>query len=203
MLLPRTCAALLLLLSACATTEANRRTAVAPDRRVTNLRRAATLPWVDEGRCVVREASNEWRVLAERCYHALDLGRIRFRDVTGKCRVAQAGPAVMALEVGVCVLAGPEIAGAIIIVGSALVVAYAIHEALEAYERSSAPERGRPEVRAPSGGEQPSANRRPATGPEGSPSGRDVFPPKPPDVSDPPDRDECIPRRVNPKGGDK
>ena len=79
MLLPRTCAALLLLLSACATTEAIPRKAVAPERRVTNLRRAATLPWVDDGRCVVREASNEWRVLAERCYHALDLDRVQFR----------------------------------------------------------------------------------------------------------------------------
>src|SRR4051794_19940068 len=184
MLLPRTCAALLLLLSACATTEANRRTAVAPDRRGTQLRRAATLPWVDEGRCVVREASNEWRVLAERCYHALDLGRVRFRDVTGKCRVAQAGPAVMALEVGVCVLAGPEIAGAIIIIGSAAVVAYAIHEALEAYERGSAPERVKPDVRAPAGGNQPSASRRPE--PEPKPEGGGDVPPEPPDTWDPP-----------------
>src|SRR5205814_2095565 len=123
------------------------------------------------------------------------------RDVAGKCHVTQAAEAVM--TVGVCILAGPEIAGAVIIVGSALVVAYAIHEALEAYERSSAPERGKPEVRAPSGGNQPSANRTPTTEPEGSPSGRDVLPPKPPDVSDPPDRDECIPRPVVPPlGGD-
>ncbi|HYV44653.1 MAG TPA: hypothetical protein VFA20_07305, partial [Myxococcaceae bacterium] len=77
MLFPRTCAALLLLLSACATPEANRRQAVAPDRRVSNLQRAATLPWVDDGRCAVREASGEWAVLVERCFHALDLGRIR------------------------------------------------------------------------------------------------------------------------------
>src|SRR3954469_19221638 len=176
-MLPRTCAALLLLLSACATTATNPRKAVPPDRRVSNLWRAAPLPWVEDGRCAVREASGEWAVLVERCFHALDLGRIRFRDVAGKCHVAQAAEAVM--TVGVCILAGPEIAGAIIIVGSALVVAYAIHEALEAYERSSAPGRGKPEVRAPSGGNQPSANRAPATGPEGSPSGRDVFPPKP------------------------
>src|SRR5512144_1700226 len=135
MLLPRTCAALLLLLSACATMAANPGEAVAPDRRVPNLRRAATLPWVDDGRCAVREASGEWSLLVERCFHALDLGRIRFRDVTGKCHVAQAGEATMVLEVGLCVLAGPEIAGAVIIIGSAVVVAYAIHEALEAYER--------------------------------------------------------------------
>src|SRR3954464_11613660 len=148
-MLPRTCVALLLLLSACATTEANRQ-AVAPDRRVSNLQRAATLPWVDDGQCAVREASGEWAVLVERCFHSLDLGKIRFRDVTGKCRVAQAGEATMVLEMGLCILAGPEIAGAVIIVASAAAVAYAIHEALEAYERSSAPERGKPEVRAPS-----------------------------------------------------
>ena len=199
MLLPRTCTALLLLLSACATTEANRRTAVAPDRRVTNLRRAATLPWVDDGRCVVREASNEWRVLAERCYHALDLDRVRFRDVTGKCPVAVV-PAI-AVGVGVCLLAALELAvTAVVVVGSALVVATAIHEALEASERSSAPERVKPDVRAPSGGNQPSANRRPVPEPEG---GGDVFPPLPPDVSDPPDRDKCIPRPVPPSGGDE
>src|SRR3954470_18097699 len=123
-MLPRTCAALLLLLSACATTATNPRKAVPPDRRVSNLRRAATLPWVDDGRCAVREASGEWAGLVERCFQSLDLGRIRFRDVTGKCHVAQAGAAVMALEVGVCILAGPEIAGAIILIGSAVVVAY-------------------------------------------------------------------------------
>jgi hypothetical protein len=114
MLLPRTCAALLLLLSACATTEAIPRRAVAPDRRVANLRRAATLPWVDDGRCVVREASNEWRVLAERCYHALDLDRVRFRDVTGVCPVAVA-PAVIAVGVGVCLLAAVELEPLIVI----------------------------------------------------------------------------------------
>jgi len=200
MLLPRTCAALLLL-SACATTESNRK-AVAPDGRIANLRRAATLPWVDDGQCAVREASGEWTVLVERCFHALDLGRIRFRDVTGKCHVAQAGAAAMALEVGVCILAGPEIAGAIIIIGSAVVVAYAIHEALEAYERSSAPERVKPEVRTPPSSEnQPSANRRPMPEPEGV---GDVFPPLPPDSPDPPDRDECIPRpALSHLGGDE
>src|SRR4051794_29936779 len=201
-MLPRTCAALLLLLSACATMGANPGKAVTPDRRISNLQRAATLPWVDDGRCAVREASGEWAVLVERCFHALDRGRIRFRDVTGKCHVAQAGEATMVLEMGLCILAGPEIAGAVIIIGSAAVVAYAIHEALEAYERSSAPERVKPEVRAPpSSGNQPSANREPVPEPEG---GGDVFPPKPPDVSDPPDRDACIPRpALSHLGGDE
>ena len=201
MLRPRTCAALLLLLSACATPEANRRQAVALDRRIANLQRAATLPWVDDGRCAVREASSEWAVLVERCFHALDRGRIRFRDVTGKCHVAQAGEATMVLEMGLCILAGPEIAGAVIIIGSVVVVGYAIHEALEAYERRSGPERVKPEVRAPpSSGNQPSANQKPAPEPEG---GGDVVPPRPPDVSDPPDRDACIPRpALSHLGGD-
>jgi hypothetical protein len=199
-MLPRTCVALLLL-SACATTEPGRRRAVAPDRRLANLRRAATLPWVDDGRCAVREASGEWGVLVERCFHALDLERIRFRDVAGRCHLAQVGEVAM---VGACILAGPEIAGAVIIVGSALVVAYAIHEALEAYERGTAPERVQPVVRAPSGGNQPWANRRPVPEPEGSQSGKDVFPPKPPDTSDPPDRDQCIPRpALSHLGGDE
>jgi hypothetical protein len=34
------------------------------------------------GIVVVREASNEWPVLAERCFHALDHDQIKFRDVT-------------------------------------------------------------------------------------------------------------------------
>jgi hypothetical protein len=173
--------------------------AVAPDRRIANLQRAAALPWVDGGRCVVREASNEWHVLAERCYHTLDLDRVQFRDVTGKCAVAVA-PAI-AVGVGVCLLAAVEFAaGVVIFVGSAWVVATAINEELAAYERSSASERGRPESRAPSSGNQPSANRRPVPEPEG---GGDVFPPKPPDVSDPPDREACIPRpALSHLGGD-
>jgi len=202
MLLPRTCAALLLLPLACATTEANRRKAVAPDRRVTNLRRAAALPWVDDGQCAVREASNEWRVLAERCYHALDLDRVQFRDVTGECPVAVVP--VIAVGVGVCLLGALELATeAVVVVGGALVGAYAINDALEASERSSAPERVKPDVQAPSGGNQPSANRRPVPVPEPE-GGGDVFPPRPPDIWDPPpDRDECIPRPVVPPlGGD-
>jgi hypothetical protein len=151
---------------------------------------------------VVREASNEWRVLAERCYHALDLDRVRFRDVTGVCPLAVA-PAVIAVGVGVCLLAAVELAAeTVVVVGSAWVMATAINEALEAYERGSAPERGRPDVRAPSGGNQPSANREPVPVPEPE-GGGDVFPPLPPDVSDPPDRDKCIPRPVPPSGGDE
>jgi hypothetical protein len=52
-----------------------------PGPRYANLQRAAQYPWTDDGHCVVREASNEWPTLAERCFHALDRDRVRFRDV--------------------------------------------------------------------------------------------------------------------------
>jgi len=62
---------------------------------VANLRRAATLPWTDGGRCVVQEASQPWPVLAERCYQVLDHERVRFNDRTGRCAVASAGAAAV------------------------------------------------------------------------------------------------------------
>jgi hypothetical protein len=65
----------------------------APTPRLANLQRAALYPWTDDGHCVVREASNEWPILAERCFHALDRDRMRFRDVSKKCAVAQADAA--------------------------------------------------------------------------------------------------------------
>jgi hypothetical protein len=71
-----------------------------------NLRRAATLPWTDGGRCVVQESSEPWPVLAERCYQVLDHERVRFKDRTGRCAIASADAA--ALGVGLCVLAAPE-----------------------------------------------------------------------------------------------
>ncbi|ATB35724.1 hypothetical protein CYFUS_001138 [Cystobacter fuscus] len=67
--------------------------------RYANLQRAATLPWTDGGRCAVREASEPWPVLAERCYQALDHDRIEFHDLTGKCSVASAGAAAVGLGV--------------------------------------------------------------------------------------------------------
>jgi hypothetical protein len=68
----RTCSALLLLflLSACATTEPSLGELEDPNPRFANLQRAAQYPWTDDGHCVVREASNEWPILAERCFHA-------------------------------------------------------------------------------------------------------------------------------------
>jgi hypothetical protein len=114
----RICVALPLLLSACATTEPNQRGPAAPDPelKIANLQRAAALPWTDEGQCVVREASNRWPVLAERCFHVLDHDRVRFQDLTGRCAVA-AAPAI-AVGVGICLLAAVEIfAEAVIVTG--------------------------------------------------------------------------------------
>jgi len=133
---------LLLLLSACATTGPSHAEPPASNPRLANLQRAAQYPWTDNGHCVVREASNPWPVLAERCYPALDHDRVEFRDVTGRCAVASAGAAAMGL--GLCVLVAPElIVGAIIVTG-VVVVAVAIEEALQAHERSASRERGRP-----------------------------------------------------------
>jgi len=131
-MLLRTSVALLLLLSACATIEPSPKEPAARNPRVANLQRAATLPWKDGGRCVVREASQPWPVLAERCFYALDHDRVRFNDRAGRCAVASAGTA--ALGIGLCVLAAPEIVvGAVIVVG-VVVVGVAIKESLDAYE---------------------------------------------------------------------
>jgi len=77
------CIALLLCVSACATSASSPREPAARDSRLANLQRAATLPWTDGGRCAVREASEPWPVLAERCYQAFDHDRIEFHDPTG------------------------------------------------------------------------------------------------------------------------
>ena len=99
----RACIALLLYVSACATSASGPQEPVDPEPRLANLQRAATLPWTDGGRCAVQEASAPWPELAERCFHALDHDRVEFHDLTGRCAVASAGAA--ALGVGVCVLA--------------------------------------------------------------------------------------------------
>lgn len=71
-MLLRACIALLLFLAACATSAPSPKELTARNQRLANLQRAATLPWADGGRCAVREASQPWPVLAERCFHALD-----------------------------------------------------------------------------------------------------------------------------------
>jgi len=187
--------ALLLLLAACATTEPNLGASEAPNLRIANLQRAAQYPWTDDGHCVVREASSKWPVLAERCYHALDHDRIKFRDVTGRCAVASAG--AMAVGVGLCVFVAPEIIVGAIIVTGAVVLAAAIEEEWDAYERSTSRERGKPKSHIqPSTDQEPIENRKPR--PEGSPLGPDWLPPA---SSDPAERPECRPIPVPHRGG--
>ncbi|MFB1483388.1 DUF6310 domain-containing protein [Corallococcus sp. RDP092CA] len=194
----RTCVALLLLVvTACATTEAP----VSQSHRRSNLQRAATLPWRDEGRCVVREASRPWSEVVEQCFPALDTRRVRFRDVAHRCPVATADAASLEMVVGVCLLTQPELAvGAVVVIG-AVVVAIAIKEELEAYElRHAYPDEDAPRTR---------PLRRPLMAehspePEGSSSGRDWFPPPgPPSAMEPRERrPECRPQPVPHLGGD-
>ena len=198
-MLHRRCSALLLvLLSACATMDPSlgERESLKPNRRVANLQRAAQYPWTDDGYCVVREASNEWPVLAERCFHALDRDRVKFRDVTGRCAVASAGAAAATLGgVGLCLFASPAVVtGAVIVIG-AVVVAVVIKEGLDAYERSASREGAKPKAQTQPA-KEPLAS--PAPKPKGSPTG-DIFPPIP---SDPTERPECRPIPVRHSGGD-
>jgi len=170
----RACAALLLFLSACATSAPSPRERASRNPRFANLQRAATLPWIDGGRCAVREASQPWPVLAERCFAALDDDRVRFNDRTGRCAIASAGAA--ALGIGLCVLAAPEIVVGTVIVLGVVVVGVVIKEALDAYElRGSSTEEVEPAPQTKSAPQEPSTNRKPK--PE--PSGQDGFPPVP------------------------
>ena len=191
----RACAALLLFLSACATAAPSPPGPATRNPRVANLQRAATLPWADGGRCVVREASNEWAVLVERCNHALDYDRIEFRDVTGRCSVASAGAA--ALGLGVCILIAPEIVIGAVIVAGAVVVAVAIKEELDAYRRASR-ERARPETQTRPSNEQERLTHRK---PNPEPSGQDLFPPVPTEPLERDRRPECRPVPVPQRGG--
>ncbi|MBN1209136.1 MAG: hypothetical protein JXB05_30040, partial [Myxococcaceae bacterium] len=118
----RTCSVLVLLFSGCATMEPSLEEMEDPSPKFANLQRAAQYPWTDDGHCVVREASNEWPILAERCFHALDYDRVKFRDVTGRCAVASAGAAAATMGVGLCVFASPAVvAGAVIVIGTVVV----------------------------------------------------------------------------------
>jgi len=193
----RACIALLLFLSACATSAPSPRKPVAQNPRLVNLQRAAELPWRDGGRCVVREVSQPWPALVERCFQALDHDRIRFNDPTGRCAVASAGTA--ALGIGICVLAAPEIAiGAVIVVG-VVVVGVAIKEAMDAYElKGSSPEEVEPVPQTKPAPQEPSANRKPKS----KPSGQDWFPPVPTEPLNRERHPECTPRPVPHLGGD-
>ena len=193
----RACAALLLFLSACATAAPSPKEPAARNPRIANLQRAAELPWRDGGRCAVREASQTWPVLAERCFHALDHDRVRFNDRTGRCALASTGAA--ALGIGLCVLAAPEIVvGAVIVVG-VVVVGVAIKEALDAYElRGSSTEEVEPAPQTKPAPQDPSAKRQPK--PE--PSGQDWSPPVPTEPLERERRPECRPVPVPHAGED-
>ncbi|RKH18366.1 hypothetical protein D7X74_09890 [Corallococcus sp. CA047B] len=193
----RACIALLFCLSACATSAPSPRARVKQNPRIANLQRAATLPWRDGGRCVVQESSQPWPVLVERCFHALDQGRVRFHDTTGRCSVASVDAA--ALGLGFCVLAAPEIAvGAVIVVG-VVVVGVVIKGALEAYELSgSSREEVEPALQTKPAPQESSTNRKPK--PE--PSGQDWFPPVPTEPMERERRPECSPVPVPHAGGD-
>jgi len=197
----RACFALLLFLSTCTTTPPSPAQPAARDPRLANLQRAAALPWTDGGRCAVREASEPWPVLAERCFHSLDHDRVRFRDITGRCAVASAGAAV---GVGLCVLAAPEIVVGAVIVAGVVVVGFAIKEALDTY----AEKRGRPQVQ-----ERPAPETRPVPEtapapqkpspkkrPKPEPKGPDFPPVEPPEITER-DRNRCEPIPVPHRGG--
>ena len=198
----RACAALLLFLSACATSTPSPQERVIQPPRLANLQRAATLPWRDGGRCAVQEASQPWPVLVERCFQALDPDRIRFNDPTGRCAVASAGAA--AVGIGVCILAAPEIVVGALIITGVVVVGFAIKEALDEYELK----RDRPEVGPASetqpmsqttlDPQKPLAKRRPKP----KPSGQNWPPQLPPEPLDRERRRRCEPIPVKHRGGD-
>ncbi|NOK14619.1 DUF6310 domain-containing protein [Corallococcus exercitus] len=190
---------LLLFLSACATSTPRMKESATQEPRLKNLQRAATLPWRDEGRCAVREGSQPWPVLLEKCYPALDHDRIEFHDTTGRCTVASAGAAAVGL--GVCVLAAPEIAvGAVIVLG-VVVVAVAIKEALDAYElRHSYPEEAGTSRGTRGAAREAEAQREPELKPK--PAGQDWPPPMPPVLVDRTGRASCEPVPVPHAGED-
>ena len=198
-----TCIALMLLLSACATSTPSPKEPAARNSRLANLQRAAALPWTDGGRCVVEEASHPWPVLVERCFHALDHDRIEFHDPTGRCAVASVGAAAVGL--GVCVLAAPEIVMGAVIITGVVVVGFAIKEALDAHELKWAD----PEDAGPVSVTKPVPETRP-TPQEPSPKQRPRqerkgpdFPPLGPiETSERERRRKCEPLPMPHRGGD-
>jgi hypothetical protein len=198
------CSALLLLLVACATAS-HEKVRVDQGPRLANLQRAAALPWKDDGRCVVQEASNSWPVVVERCFHSLDTRRVRFRDTERRCPVATADAASLEMMVGICLLSQPELVVGAVLVTGAVGVALAIHEALEAsaHARYAHPEdEPSQEVTKPEPQVATTELQAPQRQPEGSPSGGNRPPPVPPEALEPRERrPECTPVRVKPKGG--
>ncbi|SEM69809.1 hypothetical protein SAMN05444354_12158 [Stigmatella aurantiaca] len=191
--------AVLILLSACTTSSPGQRVRMPKNTRVANLQRAAALPWRDSGRCVVREASQPWPVLVERCFQALDHERIEFHDTTGRCAVASTGAAAVGL--GFCVLVAPEIVAGAVIVFGAVVVAVAIKEALDAYElRHLHPEEAGSSRGPKVTSREAEAQRKPKLKPE--PAGQDRQPPVPPVPVNRTGRASCEPVPVPHAGKD-
>lgn len=200
----RACIALLLFLSACATSAPSPRAPAARDTRLANFQRAATLPWTDGGRCAVREASEPWPILAERCYQALDHDRVEFHDLTGRCAVASAGAAAMGL--GACVLAAPEVVAGAVIVAGMVVVGFAITEALDAHElkwADSDDARPSPETQTVPGTNPAPQKPSPEQSPKREPKGPDFPPPGPIETSEGEHRRECEPIPVPHRGGNE
>ncbi|RJS25923.1 hypothetical protein DRW03_05490 [Corallococcus sp. H22C18031201] len=195
----RACLAVLILVSACATSTPPPSVRGARSQRVANLQRAAKLPWTDGGRCVVGEASQSWSVLVERCYFALDHDRVEFHDTSGRCTVASADAAAVGL--GVCVLAAPEIVlGAVIVLG-VVVVAGAIKEALDAYELRHPFHEESVAGRGAKGAPREAVTKR-EPHPEPEPAGQDWLPPMPPGARDRTRPASCEPVPVPHAGGD-
>jgi hypothetical protein len=139
-------------------------------------------------------------VVVERCFHALDTGRIRFRDTGRRCAVASTDAASLETMVGICLLAQPElVVGAVVIIG-VVVVAVAIKEELDAHElKGVSPEEVRPVPETKPVPLESLPKRRPK--PEPSPSGEDWPPPVPPEPSGRERRPECKPIPVPHRGG--
>ncbi len=198
----RACIALLLHVSACATSAPSKDETEDWNLKYANLQRAAALPWTDGGRCVVQEASRPWPVLAERCYQAIDHDRVEFHDPTGRCWVASTGAAAMGL--GLCVLAAPEIAVGAVVVTGVVVVGVLITEALDTYELR----RSRPETRpVPEPHPVPvtkTAPRKvtPEHRPKPEPKGPDYPPVGPTEVTESERRRRCEPIPVPHEGRD-
>jgi hypothetical protein len=87
------------------------------DKRVANLRVAKRYPWIDQGACVVRNASRDWQELARACFSQLDQHLVRFRDTRKACAVSDADAATVQQVVGLCLFMQPElvVAGVIIV----------------------------------------------------------------------------------------
>jgi hypothetical protein len=199
------CCVLLLLTSACVTPKPGPKAPSAGNPRRSNLQRAAPLPWKDQGRCVVHEASQPWPTVVERCFHALDTRRMRFHDTERQCPIASVGAAAVPAAVGICLLSQPYlVVGAVVVIG-VVVAAAAIQAELEANERSQRALRNGDvpeEALRPGTGIRSTREKEIATSPQPAPgsegANRDPLPPLPPR----PRRPECKPIPTPHLGGD-